>query len=72
MSRIMNIKIRYPAFFDIWEDRSIVGKEFDLSEIVKADTYDAKVNRNLTITGMPEVEKKLEGLFEEKKEEDPT
>ena len=44
----------------------------DLSEIVKADTYDAKVNRNLTITGMPEVEKKLEGLFEEKKEEDPT
>ncbi len=44
----------------------------DLSEIVKADTYDAKVNRNLTITGMPEVEKKLEGLFEEKKEEYPT
>lgn len=35
MSRIMNIKIRYPAFFDIWEDRSIVGKEFDLSEIVR-------------------------------------
>ena len=23
------------CFFDIWEDRSIVGKEFDLSEIVR-------------------------------------
>lgn len=26
----------------------------DLAEVVKADTYDAKVNRNLNITGLPE------------------
>ena len=25
----------------------------DLGEVIKADTYDAKVNRNLNITGMP-------------------
>lgn len=27
----------------------------DLSEIVKAGTYDAKVNRNITVTGMPDI-----------------
>ncbi len=27
----------------------------DLTEVIKADTYDAKVNRNLNITGMPGV-----------------
>lgn len=43
----------------------------DLAEIVKADTYDAKVNRNLTITGVPDVEKKIEDLFDEEKPEDP-
>ncbi len=37
----------------------------DLAEIVKADTYDAKVNRNLNISGIPDVEKKIENLFEE-------
>ena len=37
----------------------------DLSEIVKSETYDAKVNRNLNISGIPDVEKKIENLFEE-------
>ena len=27
--------------------------DIDLTEVIKADTYDAKVNRNLNITGMP-------------------
>jgi len=29
----------------------------DLAEIVKAGTYDAKVNRNINFTGIPENEK---------------
>ena len=27
----------------------------DLSEIIKADTYDAKVNRNVNLTGLDDV-----------------
>ena len=27
----------------------------DLSEIIKADTYDAKVNRNVNVTGLDDV-----------------
>ena len=27
----------------------------DLAEIVKADTYDAKVNRNINVTGLDDV-----------------
>ena len=40
----------------------------DLAEIVKADTYDAKVTRNLNVSGVPDVEKKLEGLFEDEEQ----
>ena len=35
----------------------------DLAEIVKADTYDAKVTRNLNISGIPDID------IKEKKEE---
>ena len=36
----------------------------DLAEIVKADTYDAKVTRNLNITGVGDTKEKLSDLFE--------
>ena len=34
----------------------------DLNEIVKADTYDAKVNRNITVSGLDGVEDKLDKI----------
>ena len=40
----------------------------DLAEIVKADTYDAKVTRNLNISGVSDVENKIEHIFDEEKE----
>ena len=33
----------------------------DLSEIMKADTYDAKVKREVTLNGLPEISVKVEG-----------
>ncbi len=33
----------------------------DLSEIMKADTYDAKVKREVTLNGLPEINVKVEG-----------
>ena len=40
----------------------------DLAEIVKADTYDAKVTRNLNISGVSDMENKIEHIFDEEKE----
>jgi len=27
---------------------------FDISEVMKAETYDAKVNKNINVTGLPD------------------
>ena len=40
----------------------------DLAEIVKADTYDAKVTRNLNISGVKDAEGKIEHMFEDGEE----
>ena len=40
----------------------------DLAEIVKADTYDAKVTRNLNISGVKDAEEKIEHMFEDGEE----